>query len=381
MGTEQVALYFLLNGHIAAICLRTGAALTMQFLKRFNRAKNTVLRRLKLHTLNTWLNITYRPPRWEPDKVKRVLLLRLDDKIGDMVVTTGTAKQLADNGYHVSVLTGNVCKSMLAFCDAVQQTYLYEKRMSLRSLRAQHFDVVIDFDDVVDYERLRLLFLLAPRHVIGFNKPNSAIYSPKLNWRNSEQHITERHRQVLALFNLPPVPFHYHLGRDPAAAALVAPLTLPADRRLIAINPFTGAEDKDFSREQVQGLIAHIRQHHQECRILLIGHSDKLQSLQIPTAEYVANSTINTAIEIVRNADLVISPDTSIVHIACAFNTPLLAVYNTRRLKDSGLVGYKIWAPNYSHATQIVTACPAIRDLPVTTLIQALDEKLTQLAH
>ncbi|WP_174249772.1 hypothetical protein [Candidatus Sodalis sp. SoCistrobi] len=47
-----------------------------------------------------------------------------------MVITTGTIRQLADNGYHISVLTGPVCQTLLACNDAVQHTYRYDKRMN-----------------------------------------------------------------------------------------------------------------------------------------------------------------------------------------------------------------------------------------------------------
>lgn len=354
----------------------------MHALRQFNRAKNNALRTLKLRLLNTWLNTTLRPEPWAPDSVKRILLLRLDDKIGDMIITTGTAKRLADNGYDVSVLTGKICTKLLQRCDAVTHTYLYEKRMSLRTLREQRFDVVIDFDDVVSHERLNLLYRLAPRYVIGFNKPGCARYTQQIELFNDEKHITERHCKVLSLFNLPDAPFQYQLGSDPTAlGGLTDYLTKPTNGWLIAINPFTGSEDKDFSREQVQGLITFLKQLDDSVRILLVGQSDKLQSLGINHAEFVPGSTINTAVEIVRHADLVISPDTSIVHMACTFNTPLVAVYNTRRLKDTGLVGYKIWAPNYPNAVQLVTESKAISEMPLEKICHAVTEKFNQLKH
>ncbi|WP_455821293.1 glycosyltransferase family 9 protein [Pseudomonas cerasi] len=55
----------------------------------------------------------------------------------------------------------------------------------------------------------------------------------------------------------------------------------------------------------------------------------------------------STAIEIVRISDIVVSTDTSIVHIANALNRSLIALHNKRKLKDTGMPGYKIWAPNF----------------------------------
>ncbi|MGL9774326.1 MAG: glycosyltransferase family 9 protein [Sodalis sp. (in: enterobacteria)] len=242
--------------------------------------------------------------------------------------------------------------------------------------------MVIDFDDVRNYERLRLLHHLAPRYVIGFNKSGSARYAPQLVWLDSERHITEHHRAVLAQFNLPPAPFCYSLGRDPSAADVLAPyLSRPSDEWLIAINPFTGSKNKDFSREQVAGLIAHLRQRNARFRVLLIGRGDLLRRWELANAAFIADSTINTAVEIVRSADLVVSPDTSIVHMACAFNTPLVAIYNMRRLKDSGLLGYNIWAPHYDSAVWLVTDQPRVSDLPLDALCSAVDDKLSDITR
>lgn len=103
--------------------------------------------------------------------------------------------------------------------------------------------------------------------------------------------------------------------------------------------------------------------------------------MELADAAFIVDSTINTAVEIVRSADLVVSPDTSIVHMACAFNTPLVAIYNTRRLKDSGLVGYNIWAPHYDNAVQLVIDQPSVSDLPLDALCLAVDDKLADITR
>ena len=53
---------------------------------------------------------------------------------------------------------------------------------------------------------------------------------------------------------------------------------------------------------------------------------------------YPTKSVLDLAV-IIDNLDLIISPDTSIVHMACAFNKPLVAIYR----KDMKL--FDIWHP------------------------------------
>ncbi len=47
---------------------------------------------------------------------------------------------------------------------------------------------------------------------------------------------------------------------------------------------------------------------------------------------------------LIAQAELIISPDTSVVHMAAAWNKPLIAVY-----KDV-LLNNRLWAPGYDNA-------------------------------
>ncbi len=91
-------------------------------------------------------------------------------------------------------------------------------------------------------------------------------------------------------------------------------------------------------------------------------------------ALYIADSTINSAVEVIRSCDLVITPDTSIVHIARAFDKPMVAVYNKRKLKNTGLPGYHIWAPGYDKAKQIVCEEANVADVAIESVWPVIKE-------
>ena len=63
----------------------------MRILKQLTRKKNAFFRGIKFNLIN--YRYRNKPARkaFDPAAVRRVLLLRLDDKVGDMVVTTGCA--------------------------------------------------------------------------------------------------------------------------------------------------------------------------------------------------------------------------------------------------------------------------------------------------
>ncbi|ORM67831.1 glycosyltransferase family 9 protein [Pantoea rwandensis] len=349
----------------------------MQFLKAINRNKNVLLRKIKKVMLHSFLKTQRRQRHFDPENVRHILLLRLDDKIGDMVVTTGTAFLLTEQGYRVSVLTGPVCAQMLKKCDYLDQVILYKNRMSLDDLSAQNFDVIVDFDDVQDYERLKLAWRMRRSHHVGFNKNLPGIYNLCISYLDAEKHIIERHKRVLELFNIYKNEFQYQLGKclheqDRVKGAL----NFTPEDVIVSVNPYSGAQDKDFSEEQVVSLIHFIQSVNPAIKVVIVGQENKVRKYNKFGAVIVPESTINTAIEIVRLSSLVVSTDTSIVHIANALNRPLISIYNKRKLKDTGLPGYKIWAPNYPLGKQVIVEGAYIGKSPINQVFPMIEAAL-----
>jgi len=355
----------------------------MGALKQFTRKKNAFFRSIKFALINRRYRHKAARAPFNPQSVKHLLLLRLDDKIGDMVVTTGCAQALAAQGYRVSVLTGPVCKQILAGADYLENVHLYKPRMSLAALQAERFDAVIDFDDVNTYERFKLLSELNVGCVIGYNKEQYKLFDHSIAFLDATKHISARYQQVLNLFGITAAPYTYHVAGDAHEREKVAQLltTESPQTCFVAINPFTGSEDKDFSREQVVSIVEHLKTLPYPTRAVIIGQSAKVSQLNIDNVLFLKDSTINSAVEIVRRVDLVITPDTSIVHIARALNKPLIAVYNQRKLKDTGLPGYKIWAPNYEKATQLICSTDDISAMPMAELLRTIDIRLEEICR
>lgn len=346
----------------------------MRIVKQFTRKKNAFFREIKFNLINyRYRNKSARQP-FNSAKIQHVLLLRLDDKVGDMVVTTGCAKLLADRGYKVSVLTGPVCKQMLAGADFLEQVYLYQPRMPLNALRAAGFDAVVDFDDVKTYERFKLLADLRPGCVIGFNKQEYKLYDHSIPFLDNSSHISARYKAVARLFGIEHPHYHYHLPGDAFERERVKTLLAQhkGSQLCIAINPFTASTDKDFCRHQVSALIERLYTLPYKISVVMVGHSEKIRQLNLETALHLPDSNINSAVEIVRHCDLVITADTAIVHIARAFDKPMVAVYNKRKLKDTGLPGYTIWAPGYDKARQIVCEETNVADMTIDAVWPAI---------
>ncbi|MEM6052792.1 glycosyltransferase family 9 protein [Erwinia sp. P7711] len=349
----------------------------MQFFKLVTRKKNEMLRALKLKILLSSYILKSEERNLIKERVKHVLILRLDDKVGDMIVATGLIKAFHENNIKVSVLTGSVCHELLSSSPLIHKCYLYKRRGKLIELDEEGIDLVIDFDDVVTFERCKLISRFSYAHVIGFNKDNFPMYHTSLTQLDENSHITERHKLVIRTLQLTSEKYTYFLPECLDAKEKVSNVLHGSTySRFIAINPLTGSDDKDFSIEQTQFIVNHIKKYDEKILLILVGQPSKLFSMGIKNVVMIPDSTISVAVEIIRRCDAVISPDTSIIHMANAFNKPLLAIYNKRKLKDTGLVGYNLWSPNYPNANQVVFEERNINEVPISSIISLIDKIL-----
>lgn len=339
----------------------------MSLLNKIRRKINKRVEKLKKSLLVSFLNRQPRANNLDVTTMKKVLLLRLDGKVGDMVVATGTLHLLVEHGYQVLVLTKPVCQQLLKNCQYVTQVFLYEKNMSFHELRNQQFDVVIDLDNAEDYERLRLVWKLNAKCNIGFNKKSYNIYHQSIDFEFKKHHIIERNRKILQAFNISGDPFHYYIGLDYEWQKKVTNiLGKDKDKITVAINPLTLIEEKNFSKKQIFDIIDYINLLKFNVQIVLIGEENKIKPFLRKNTLFMPGSTINTAVEIVRIADLIITQDTSIVHIARALNKKSINVYNNGELTN--IFAHIVWSPNYDNGIQIIIPQKNICDYDISQL-------------
>ncbi len=109
-----------------------------------------------------------------------------------------------------------------------------------------------------------------------------------------------------------------------------------------------------------------------ESAVILLDHRREIRIPLPPEVVINPFNTLHHAMALIAQAELIISPDTSVVHMAAAWNKPLIAVY-----KDV-LLNNRLWAPGYDNARQIIVKCGKVhqhRGL-VDRIIAALPETL-----
>jgi ADP-heptose:LPS heptosyltransferase len=264
----------------------------------------------------------------------KILIVQIG-RIGDMVLTTPMFRAIGNHlpDAEIHVLTSPRSLSVIFNNPRIVKIHLYRKNFLLlpqlmTQLRGQHYDVWIDPKDHPSSEGSLLASFSGAQQKIGFNKPGQRVFDVALPSAeaNCELHVSDRN--LCALSSLIPVDSS-HLNRrpelfvDPDYAVPLAPHT-------VLINISAGNPSRHWPVERWGAVIA-------ECTrlslpvALMFDPTDRAAAKEIAARGgnclLLDTPTIHHAIAAVSSAALVISPDTSVVHIAAAFNVPIIALY------------------------------------------------------
>src|SRR5471030_2999409 len=245
-----------------------------------------------------------------------ILILRTGDEIGDAIIATGLAKKLYDEGYQVNA---NI--------------------------------------------------------TIGFNKSKYPMYSKSIEFMDIDIHITERYKKVLDFLGIETTDYEYLLGVSESDEKTLSDKVSPLNvKYLIAFNPLTSSLDKNLSKKQVEDIIYFIKDNYHSIGIILIGRYNKISEFKTDECIVFPESTISFATAIEKNADLIITPDTSIVHLSRAFNKKMVAIYNNGRIEETGFLAYNMWLPGYENSTVIRVNTPNISEFDSKEIITKVKE-------
>jgi ADP-heptose:LPS heptosyltransferase len=107
----------------------------------------------------------------------------------------------------------------------------------------------------------------------------------------------------------------------------------------------------------LSSLIGKLQKAYPDVQIILLDHRNEIR---LPLPEKVRINpfkTLHHAMALIADADLVISPDTSVVHMAAAWRKPLVAIYKDVRMNN------RLWAPGYDNARQIIVKCGKVHHM------------------
>ena len=299
--------------------------------------------------------------------------------IGDMLVNTVAFRAIKDKYPHwqVHVLAGPDNSEVLKLNDCVDRIHFMSDTLSsVARLRAEHFDVFYYHQN-----RMRLGDFVILKYTdacinIGRAKNGYRLFDYSLD--DPEGTERDRYLAFLKFFAIDGAAYGYEfrLGDDELARAKSFLFSCPGQNTVL-FNPYGNPRGKLFNKDISCRLISEINLAYPAAKIILVGppaHREKTLEIKqelgfsnVYPAVYI--ETIRDTAALIHEAGSVVTPDTSVVHIACAYDKPQICVYRDETELD-------LWRPFSSKAVCLLPAPPSrdVNDLDMSVFRKSLVE-------
>jgi ADP-heptose:LPS heptosyltransferase len=325
------------------------------------------------------------------NRVRSILFFRDDDKIGDIVVSTLLFREIKKKYPDISivVICGKNSKEILKYNSNVSQIYEIKKNflknvLVFRKLKRHNISLAVDFYTFRPrFKRLLMLRIVSADFLIGFYKDSYNIYDLSIDVNFFNKHISKRYEYLLNLLNIkkPDLKYDIVLGSNEENKALEL-VKKCGSKHNIVLNPFGASKHRSFGFNKLKELV-YLLENKIDCCLFILCQESNKKEIESLENDKVFIASFKSALEsaaLIKYAGLVITPDTSIVHIATAFNKKTIALYldysDTYEKIDA------VWAPNNSNAiclsvdTKNKKLENDIKNIPNTDILKALQKLL-----
>jgi ADP-heptose:LPS heptosyltransferase len=295
-------------------------------------------------------------------KVQSVLFLRYD-RIGDMVITTPVFRELKLAYPHISitVLASKANQDILLnnpYVDHIVTNHknnLLQDLPSLLQFRKQKFDVCVEFDHSVIPHAIIRLKIINPKKVISVKKDgrygvdgSELLLYDFYTEKPSNAHFRDIWLATLKPFGIKPKSNSYDLfvanNQQKQAQNFIKQYS---SKFLVGINLEGAVKGKKIIFSELDQICQGLYKENNNVQIIILTTPNNLQKTNKKVndmdLDYVITSYKTSAIldaaALINRLNLIITPDTSIVHIASAFNKPIVTIHENNQ--DS----YQLFAP------------------------------------
>jgi ADP-heptose:LPS heptosyltransferase len=333
---------------------------------------------------------------FRPETFRRILIVR-PEKIGDTICMLPMIRELknAFPGAQIDVYASTYNNFMFRYMPEVNNVYTkYRKKNALGTLRSilrmrsNHYDLAIDTIDL-RFGKILALTTINPDWLIGTSEHTNRygigpadlkLYYKLVPWKNI--HMTDMLLEFLGPLGIHDVDgrMFFPVGDEAAenAKAFIAPYK---NRTLVGLNADATSAERSLLNDEICSICRKLAAAAPYITIVLFSSPDRRQYMQnLVQNENLENVVCEAGTRNIFDASalaglmrVIISPDTSFIHIASAFNVPTVAIF------QNDPVHLKYWAPRSDHHIVIQPEQPGstIRGFSIDETVSAAIDLLT----
>ncbi len=301
----------------------------------------------------------------------KVLLIR-HEKIGDVIIALTLVDEIKKHfpDCRVSFMVSKQNAVVVRNDPRFDKIFIFKKslkvdlRMALAA-RREKFDCVIDLITHDSVTSMLLTRFCGPKAIkVGIGKSDHQDYYTlhlPHPLRNTDRHILEFHLDLVRVLGAEPsrpgryVPLYLNDTANEKAKEFYNSLNL-TDELKIGLNISSGEPTRNWGADNFAVLAGKLleRLENSELIIITAPHEYDL-GLQIKNSHNHRVHIVPPGLDfieisaVIRDLDMLVSPDTSLVHVAGAFAVPVVALY--RRFMDE----YKFWRPPHQKSGAVLS--------------------------
>ncbi len=360
-----------------------------QFLKAFEIG----FRRLLIGALKVLAGKRALPPQSMDYNVCRFLFVR-QDRIGDVLVSTplwGALKRHYPNAV-VDMLLSTNNHFVVENDPCIRKRWIYDKGVLsswklLRQIRAEHYDFVIDLMDNPSATSTVVCLLAGARWTVGLEKENAYAYDivvPLISRRDA--HIVDRIAQLLTPFNIVASRENLRIRYTVPKPALEFAKAVfngsgLGSKPALGVNISAGHDVRFWGVDNFRALIGMLQEKHRRQGILVLYKPSQKQLAEEITEGFdrvVASPPTHSFDEfaaLIKHLRVLITPDTSAVHLAAAFGVPSVVMYVQ---SDKNL---RIWDPYRTRSEVLIADVDNLRVISPIQVFEATERLLLGKPH
>ena len=300
------------------------------------------------------------------NSIKSILFLRYDGKIGDMIVNSLMFREIKKvyPDIRIGVIARGAAIDIIKDNPNVDKIYKYYKdRKKIKDLalkiKEEKYDLLIDFSEMLRVNQMMLINLCGARINIGLDRKDWKLFDLSIESGKDfkwTEHITKRYLAYLIKLGLKKenidISYDIYLEDEKKYEAFFNEIK---ESKKLILNPYGASKHKSFNIETLENIITYLKD--KDIAIILTYFGDKYKELEFLEKKYKyvyipkkIESILDTAI-LIKKSDYVISPDTSIVHLARGFNKKMICIYRKELGKEDK--NSILWGPNSEKAKVI----------------------------
>lgn len=329
-------------------------------------------------------------PDWRA-RPHRVLFLR-HDRIGDMILSTGTLRAIARSHptLKLDVLASYWNSTVIRDEPYLNEIIAFDRRNPrefprlFRELRARRYDAVIDC--MITAPSLTTLLLMlasgAPHRIGVAAHGNDFAYTLPVPARDSAEHIADKIGTLVSAFGVDPDDVDLSpritltaAEREAGESYWRAGVAQPRGSRLL-VNVSAGRAHHAWPDDRFVAVLQEANRMATDADVIVVSTpSDRERARAIANAggaRLVEDKGIRDAMAIVAACDLVFTPDTSISHVASAFEKPAVVLHP----RGFGA----LWGPYGTEGVTVESATDSVADITAAVAVEALRQTLASLS-